>query len=141
VGASPSNQRTPPIRNAMAKAPAKQATVVRAAVMESTMHPPEEAITMAPRNSRPQREARRAVLRAMTPDEYYAGEGNSRVQFICGAVLGLVGGLLLACRCAHSFFPGALIVLGTTGLCAFLAWRWGDRFWEGLIRASRRLWW
>ena len=76
----------------------------------------------------------------MMPDEYFHGKGSSRVQFICGAIFGFVAGIALACRFKFSFVTGSLAVLAVTAACAFLARRWGDRFWEGLMRAFGRRW-
>jgi len=78
----------------------------------------------------------------MTPDEYHHGKGSPRVQFICGAVFGLIVGIVLAFRFAHSFLLAALIAVASTGFFAILAAGLGDSFWEGLLRGIRSTrWW
>ena len=70
----------------------------------------------------------------MTPDEYKSGQGSFWVQFTCGAVFGVFVGIVLCREFGSSFVVGALVFMGSVGICAIVAGYWGDKFWEALLR-------
>lgn len=63
-------------------------------------------------------------------------------RYVCGGVLGMVAALLLifGCQIASAGICVAVVVIATLA-CGFLAARYGDRFWEGLVNLLFWRWW
>ena len=74
----------------------------------------------------------------MTPEESKHGRESFWKQFACGAILGVLWGILTAWQCAPSFEMGLVFVMGAASLSALAAGIWGDRFWEAIIRCFDR---
>ena len=77
-------------------------------------------------------------LRDMTPEEYKHGREDFWKQFTCGAILGVLCGIILAWQYAPSFEMGLVFVVCAAGVSAFAAGFWGDRFWKAMIRCFDR---
>ena len=70
----------------------------------------------------------------MTPEEYKHGRESFWKQFTCGAILGVLYGIIVWWQDALSFEMGSVFVLCTVAVSGLAAGFWGDRFWEAMIR-------
>jgi len=77
----------------------------------------------------------------MTPDEYKHGPTNGRthfwLQFICGALLGVILDIGLCRTFAHSFLSGLGIFVACVASLGLAAGFLGDKFWYILLRLFR----
>jgi len=77
-------------------------------------------------------------LRDMTPEEYKHSREGFWKQFTCGAILGVLCGIILAWQYAPSFEMGLVFVVCAASVSALAAGLFGDRFWEAMIRCFDR---